>query len=507
MKKYGALYDLIKSLSKSEKRFIKIYATPYARGDKNNYIKLFNFIDALKKYDEGKLSKIIKSASFTGNLSSMKNYLYYLVLDCLDIYHKDSSVDRVMSKYVNIARVLSEKGLDEQSNRIIKKAKKLSKEHNRFGNIVALNSIQQITAFTREDVSRDDIQAYYQESISAMKNMRIKLRYKITYEELWIKRLRVGLVTDPDEKRLLKFTYNTSFLNKQPDSNSFDVTMYYLLSKIEYYRILFNRQKGAPLIRKLIALFENNIDEIEDNITQYIYTLNVFITERVYGTDRMEANEVLKKIISAPAFLKKKTAPRHISMQIFRLYYPLVFHIALVFRDYESAFPYIQKYEMERNRLENKFSSSFHYCIQANIACVYFGAGDYKRALRCCNEVINESVKFRQDIMCGMYILNLLIHYELGNRIILPGLLKSAYNYLQKIKRNDPVLLVLLNHIHLLLLDTSNAEQSLVFIQLRREILLIHKRQEANIFDELDLFGWIDKNVERLSLSLTLPEK
>jgi tetratricopeptide (TPR) repeat protein len=506
MKKSGALYDLIKSLTKSEKRFIKIYATPYARGDKNNYIKLFNFIDALKKYDEGNVSKMIKSASFTGNLSSMKNYLYYLVLDCLDIYHKDSSVDRVMSKYVNIARVLSEKGLNEQSNKIIKKAKKLSEEHNRFGNIVALNSIQKITAFTREDVSRDDIQAYYQESISAMKNMRIKLIYRITYEELWIKRLRLGLVTDPEEKRHFKSTYNTPFLNKQPGSNSFEINMYYLLSRIEYYRILFNRQKVAPLIRKLIALFENNIDEIEDNITHYIYALNVFITEKVYA-DRMVANEVLEKIIATPAFLKKKTVPPHISTLIFRIYYVLVFHIALVFRDYESAFPYIRKYEMERNRLENKSSPSFHYFIQANLAWVYFGAGDYKRALRCCNEVLNQSLKLRQDIVCGMQILNLLIHYELGNRIILPGLLKSAFKYLQKIKRNDPVLLVLLNHIHLLLLDTSNAEQSLVLIQLRREILLIDKRQEANIFDELDLIGWIDKKVKRLSLSLTLPEK
>lgn len=40
-----ALYELIRSLTKSEKRYFKIYASRHTIGEKNNGIKIFDFID------------------------------------------------------------------------------------------------------------------------------------------------------------------------------------------------------------------------------------------------------------------------------------------------------------------------------------------------------------------------------------------------------------------------------------------------------------------------------
>lgn len=103
MKKRDALYDLIKSLTQNEKRYFKIYASRHTIGKENKYVKLFESIDKLNNYDEAKLKAKIKKESFAGHLAASKNYLYNLILECLDIYHKDSSIDRQISKYINIA--------------------------------------------------------------------------------------------------------------------------------------------------------------------------------------------------------------------------------------------------------------------------------------------------------------------------------------------------------------------------------------------------------------------
>jgi len=50
MKPSNELFDLIKSLSKSEKRFFKLQSSLQS-GDKN-YVRLFDCIDRMEEYDE-----------------------------------------------------------------------------------------------------------------------------------------------------------------------------------------------------------------------------------------------------------------------------------------------------------------------------------------------------------------------------------------------------------------------------------------------------------------------
>src|SRR5687768_5480777 len=102
MKKTSTLHNLIKSLTQNEKRVFKIFATRHVVNDKNNYVKLFESIERLDKYDENKLRNKIKTEPFSRYLPAAKNYLYNLILECLDIYHRDSSIDRQISKYINI---------------------------------------------------------------------------------------------------------------------------------------------------------------------------------------------------------------------------------------------------------------------------------------------------------------------------------------------------------------------------------------------------------------------
>ena len=55
-----ALFELINSMTKSEKRYFKLLSSRHAIGGENNYTLLFDKIDEQKVYNEEKIFKKFK---------------------------------------------------------------------------------------------------------------------------------------------------------------------------------------------------------------------------------------------------------------------------------------------------------------------------------------------------------------------------------------------------------------------------------------------------------------
>lgn len=89
MKPSNELFNLIKSLTKSEKRFFKL-SSSIQSGEKN-YFKLFDYIDDQSEYDEAKLKEHFKTERFIKHLPSEKNHLYKLILKSLRQFHGDQN--------------------------------------------------------------------------------------------------------------------------------------------------------------------------------------------------------------------------------------------------------------------------------------------------------------------------------------------------------------------------------------------------------------------------------
>ena len=78
MKPSHELFRLIRSLSKSEKRFFKLMSS--LQSGEKNYIKLFDAIEKQAEYDEEAIKVQFKTETFIKHLPSEKNHLYKLIL-------------------------------------------------------------------------------------------------------------------------------------------------------------------------------------------------------------------------------------------------------------------------------------------------------------------------------------------------------------------------------------------------------------------------------------------
>jgi hypothetical protein len=134
------LFLLIKSLSKTEKRYFKLHTSK--QGEDKAYIELFDAIDQQKEYDEDKVKEKLKDKHFLKHFSVIKNYLFNAIIENLHEYFSFDTAEYKIEEYIKKIKILYQKGLIEACLRHIDKAKKIASDHEMFADLVKLLSIQ-----------------------------------------------------------------------------------------------------------------------------------------------------------------------------------------------------------------------------------------------------------------------------------------------------------------------------------------------------------------------------
>src|SRR3984885_15549426 len=124
-----ALFQLIKSLEKSEKRSFKLYITRNSSSLDLKSIQLFDAMDKMDEYDEVQLlnkKKNIRKAQ----LSNAKAHLYREILSSLRLIRQEENIDIQLHEQLDYARILYNKGLYLQSLKTLDKIKENARAHN-----------------------------------------------------------------------------------------------------------------------------------------------------------------------------------------------------------------------------------------------------------------------------------------------------------------------------------------------------------------------------------------
>ncbi|MBI3237565.1 MAG: hypothetical protein HYZ43_01750, partial [Flavobacteriia bacterium] len=130
MKPSSELFKLIKSLTKSEKRFFKLSSALQA-GEKN-YLKIFDYIEKQEHYDEDDLKDAFAGEVFVKHLPSEKNHLYRLILKSLRVYYSEQSASSILKQELKNVEILYNKALYRECEKFVQRAKLVAKENEEF---------------------------------------------------------------------------------------------------------------------------------------------------------------------------------------------------------------------------------------------------------------------------------------------------------------------------------------------------------------------------------------
>ncbi|HEY6902267.1 MAG TPA: hypothetical protein VI233_16535, partial [Puia sp.] len=124
-----ALFQLIKSLEKSEKRNFKLYITRNSASEDLKSIQLFDALDKMEEYDEAQLLNKNKNLR-KAQLSNAKAHLYREILSSLRLIRHEENIDIQLHEQLDYARILYNKGLYLQSLKTLDRIKELARANN-----------------------------------------------------------------------------------------------------------------------------------------------------------------------------------------------------------------------------------------------------------------------------------------------------------------------------------------------------------------------------------------
>ena len=184
MKPSTDLFELIKSLSKSEKRFFKL-SSSLQSGDKN-YLKIFDAIDKQKEYDEDLLKECFEGETFIKHFPSEKNHLYKLILKSLRAYHSDNSISSILKQEIKNIEILYKKALYKECNKFLGRAKKLAIEHEKFYYLFEMLSLEKLLleeAYEAGEFTKD-LDALIREERDVIDKLRNLASYHVLYSKI-----------------------------------------------------------------------------------------------------------------------------------------------------------------------------------------------------------------------------------------------------------------------------------------------------------------------------------
>jgi hypothetical protein len=182
------LFKLIKSLTGGEKRFFKIYVSRYSAGKKNNYLRVFDAIDAQKEYNEDKL---LNTQRYIVKLPLVKTRLYKLLLESLESF--SGKIEYEIRSMLNQADFLLKKGLLEQQEKLLDKTLQLARDYYKYEYIAEINQLQIFKASTSDITDMNKINNSWLSKEQAIKNTMNAGIYAKLNSQLFSYRKKIGM--------------------------------------------------------------------------------------------------------------------------------------------------------------------------------------------------------------------------------------------------------------------------------------------------------------------------
>jgi hypothetical protein len=497
------LSELIKSLNKSEIRYFKLTSS-IQHGDKN-YLKLFD--EMLKQnnitYDEKMIKEKFKNEKFTNQLTFTKNYLYSGILKSLVLYSGEISVDMKIHSMINKARILYNKALFGQYFHMLKKAKETCLKYERFSSYLQLLEMEKVIIIKKispDTGSSIDEAKLYDEEINILNKLRNLAEYQNLVSRLTGLFRMKGRAREDSVLKLISVMKESHVMMSPHRADSIiALERYYFIHQLTA-DLLGDFKTMHKYARKRYELIIENPFPFRDQMFNYrqdilLYMILLGSRVRVEPDTGLSLQEKQKKYLD---MLKEHTGNTDIEkINLFLIESTLKLSNTANFPDFETALAEINNIVEGLSKYRGKLDSNYEILIYNSIVkiCVYFG--EYAKANIYLNILLNlPQLSIRKDIELYARILNLVVHFELGNFELLEYLIRSTYRYLISMNNVYGFERAVINFLRKLTSISTN-DQLLENLELLKNEMDELKKDplEKNAMLYFDFPLWIDKKI------------
>jgi tetratricopeptide (TPR) repeat protein len=501
MKPSTELYKLIKSLTKSEKRFFKL-SSSLQSGDKN-YLKIFDFIEGQGKYDEDALKEEFKSETFVKHLPSEKNHLYKLILKSLRSYYSEQSISSILKQEIKNVEILYNKALYKECEKFVVRAKEVARDHEKFYYWFELLSWEKKLleeAYESGEFSRN-LDELIEEEEMVIAKLRNLAEYQIVYSKINLIFRSGGFTRNENERKVVEGIADYHLIKGKNTAISTRASSMCYYIKGLCAATNRNFDDSYTFFNKTREILDKNLNIKYDSGQRYVMTLSHLLRCYIDGKDFVKAQALIDDLRGLEG--TKGFNSTDITVRIFTITYNLELALFHAMGEYQKSVELIPKIEALEEQFGDKVSKEQEILLTYNKAHSYFGVGDYKKALYYINLVLNDNEQnLRQDIYSFARLFNLVLHFELENFDFLEYIIKSTNRYFSKQERDFEVETVCIKHIRKLSKILSQNERIAVFVAMKEELdLLLQDHNEKVVLEYFNITAWVESKINKISMS------
>ena len=504
-----ALFDLIQSMSKSEKRYFKLMSSRHTIGDENNYVRIFDHLDKQDSYDEDVLFKKFDGEAFLNRFSITKKRLYDHVLSALDSFHSSSSIEAQIHKMLHSADILFERSLYDQSRRILRSAEKLALKYEKPALLIEISNKQKRILETAgyQNVSEADL-------IEMAKGTDQQIKYMAEYNKIWsVKSLlftqlaKKGVARCEEESKAYAVICAPLLNNYNPKNITAEGSYLYSHTLSAYYYAIADMETSLDYLKKNLELFTQSPKELDIEPNKQISVL----TNAIYISDKIGEYRTAIVYLNRLKSLANEVDPNEdLEIKLFSS----ISSIELSMNLRKGAFVEAAKIAVEiENKLlgfGDKITSTRRAFLEFKIAVAYIGVGEFNIALKWVNKILNDSeLDKTEDIIGFTQLLDLLVHVELDHDKLLPYSLKSTQRFFKTRNRMYSFEKIFLQFIGRLVKCKDQFDIEKHWEELYNELATITNDDifESVALDYFDFQSWAESKLKGKAFNIVVREK
>jgi len=477
------LFRLIKALSPAEKGYFKKFADRYSFSEKdNNYLKLFELIEAQETYDE----KLLVKEKFINQLPRQKNYLQNLILKSIQMYDSESNVTVELENSIQQVRALIRRGQYDLAAKVLQKAKKEALAEECFPEALKLVKFENYLN-KRSGMDKD----FETE----------KLNYAERYS-LYEKEKNFDEIQELEQQVIMfkrnPYSKNTLIKNKLLSGNATllsqkaKTTYYNTLS--HYYGFIRQYEKQYLYAKEHLQLKKtdyNSFTGVSVFMSSYINFFFACYNNRRYK----ECNDVITELMRIVEKNEKEHERRERNFLIMKT------QLFIGTGKLEQGLAFITDKLNMKSGNEELVTTRMDTEIKRNLVLICFANKKYKECLKLVDALLSPETKdYSNAFYYQALLLNILIHYELGNKETAEHLIVSARRTFKSNNRYRP-----LEEIMLTVLKKQLASESAPnFAEAIQQLSKANDEDDLHFSIHSFCLAWLESKLNGTSLPETI---
>ncbi len=493
MKVKHDLFDLIQAMTPAEKRYFKIYIGNNAQTGDSNYKLLFDLIEKQKAPDDAAIKKQLGSRTMSAQLSVSKHHLYNQILKSLQLFHYGKSAQKTVLNHLEQIELLYDRQLFSQCAVLVDKAIKVATRYEKLNYLQ--DALQWQVMLTMKNLKEKEINKTLEDLYERQKEVQA-LCAQTSYLNLLDNQMLVlikkhGLIRTEKDAQPFERIVSDAALSSLKALPLFTQQYYYhhIFALYEYMK--GDNDKSHYHRECMLDLFAGRPEMMEEMKHWYISALNNYILTCQQLKKEKEFIDTLGRLRAVQPTSAEEARQIFINSYTQEMLY---YYYQFNFKKVVKLAPAIDDF-LGQNDGKTDFPNVILF--KFIFACSYAQVKDYTRALHHINDIVNNKDSEQiQDIYRFSRIIQLLIHFELGNYTLLKSLVPSTVRILKiknRLFQTETIMLDLFSK----MISAPPKANSRSYVQAANEKLqdILEDPYENRAQSYFDFKGWLQSKL------------